>query len=223
MGSLKPARINPADIASIIDGFMDARRTQFGGWTMEAVGEPTPSEPAEPSAENGPPADPATRDDLADFRAVADELGLTPGQIAGRLQASRKWEQRAKQQRPAAPESAETEPPASADELREQVRTEMQAEHEAALAETAVRGHLAGKGVEPDAIETIVTTLTNGLRGVITDGRVDAEKVSAVMGLLATNTQTWPDMGRGNRGATAQASGMDAGREAYNARRGKTN
>lgn len=33
---------------------------------------------------------------LAEIKALADELGITPGQLKGRLEASKKWEQRAK-------------------------------------------------------------------------------------------------------------------------------
>lgn len=37
---------------------------------------------------------------LADIKAFADELGITPGQLKGRLEASKTWEQRAKQVTP---------------------------------------------------------------------------------------------------------------------------
>lgn len=33
---------------------------------------------------------------IAEIKALADELGITPGQLKGRLEASKKWEQRAK-------------------------------------------------------------------------------------------------------------------------------
>lgn len=222
---MKPTRITAVEIPDLVASFMATNRARFGGWSMEA--DPS-TDPAGDDPDAGDPApapepDASADPDLSDLAAVAKELGLNPGQIAGRLQASAKWEKRAK----AADKGSDPEPaasePADPEAMREQVRAEVQADHESALAETAIRGHLAGKGVETDAIETIVTALTTGLRGVITDGGVDAGKVSTLMGLFAPNAQTWPDMGRGNRGGTPSASGMDAGREAYAARRGKKN
>lgn len=58
--------------------------------------DPTPDTgtPADPET---PPADPAMGEPSADeIKAMLDELGLTPGQVKGRLEASKKWEQRAK-------------------------------------------------------------------------------------------------------------------------------
>ena len=190
-----------------------------------------PNDPAEPAAPTGDPdpepSSPGSGDDYADLRAIVEELGLQPGQIAGRLIASKKWEKRAKGQsldpeNPADPGANDSTPdPVDPETLREQVRAEIQAEHESDLAETAIRGRLEGRGVEADAIENIVTTLTGGLRGVITEGRVDADKVNALVSLLAPSTQTWPDMGQGNRGAIGEATGLEAGRSAYERRRGK--
>lgn len=227
MGHLiKPARVNPAEIPDLVASFMAVNSARFAGWSMEAdpASDPDPSTPPEGDAGDPPSTtDPANGGDYADLAAIAEELGLKPGQIAGRLQASVKWEKRAKAAEKGGDPDPAPEALADPEAMREQVRAEVRAEHEDALAETAIRGHLAGKGVDGDAIESIVTTLTTGLRGVITDGAVDADKVAALMGLLTTSTQAWPDMGQGNRGNPTAASGMDAGREAYQARRGKKN
>lgn len=55
---------------------------------------PAPPKPAPPQS--------ATDDAkvLAEIKAAADELGITPGQLKGRLDASRKWEERAKKNAP---------------------------------------------------------------------------------------------------------------------------
>lgn len=44
---------------------------------------------------------------LAEIKALAAELGISPGQLKGRLEASKKWEQRAKQNGTAAQTAAE--------------------------------------------------------------------------------------------------------------------
>jgi len=72
----------------------------MGATTAMTEADPTPPEqdPAEPPATDPPaPAEPATGDaTLAEIAKLADELGITPGQLKGRLDASRKWEERAK-------------------------------------------------------------------------------------------------------------------------------
>lgn len=44
---------------------------------------------------------------LTEIKALADELGITPGQLKGRLEASKTWEKRAKQNTSAAQSAAE--------------------------------------------------------------------------------------------------------------------
>lgn len=217
-------RISHAQIPQIVADFMENRRREFGGWSME-LNSANVANAADVAATVEPmvaASDGTAEQDLADLRAAAEDLGLTPGQIAGRLLASKKWEQRAKKAdaETATVAAAQTESLVDADAIREQARADVQAEHETALAETALRGRLQGHGLEAEAIESVVTTLTNGLRGVIAEGRVDTDKVNALVSLLAPNTQAWPDMGQGNRGGATAPTGLDAGRDAYQRRRG---
>jgi hypothetical protein len=58
---------------------------------------PAPETPTAPADAPSPAAEPDTGDaTVAEIAAVAAELGITPGQLKGRLEASRKWETRAK-------------------------------------------------------------------------------------------------------------------------------
>lgn len=224
--------VNAADIPNLVAHFMATNRDRYAGWRMaddsaddgdadsstedESQGAEGDASEGDGDADGGDDSNASDEvSDYADLKAIADELGLKPGQIAGRLLASKKWEQRAKQANGA------TEPePLTADEVREQVRTELQEQHQADLAETAIRSRLEARGIEGEAIENVVATLNAGVRGVLTDGRVDADKANALVGLLAPNPE-WPDMGQGNRGGSSEATGLEAGRSAYASRRGK--
>lgn len=222
-------------VADLTEAFMKARRGWSGGMQMNADDtsgddagsdstsgdDPNNSDP-QGSTDNPTPngsqgSTPAHSEDYAKLAEIAKELNLEPGQIAGRLEASKKWEQRAKKDHKA----GNNEPPPSPDEIREQILAEVRAENEITAADAVVRGRLIGAGMKTEDIETVMTTLTHGLRGIVTDGRVDAAKVDTLMGIIAHSPQTWPDMGQGNRGNPAGETGLSAGRSAYQERHGK--
>lgn len=59
---------------------------------------PTPTAPVTEAPQPTPTPEPAPAvDDLTAIKALVDELGIAPGQLKGRLEASRKWETRAKE------------------------------------------------------------------------------------------------------------------------------
>ena len=107
----------------------------MGATTAMTEADPTPPEqdPAEPPATDPPaPAEPATGDaTLAEIAKLVGELGITPGQLKGRLDASRKWEQRAKK----ADEDAEAARLASLDDLQRAQEEARTASERAAKAE----------------------------------------------------------------------------------------
>lgn len=95
----------------------------------DPVPDPSPDPAVDPSP---PPADPDTGDaTVAEIAALAAELGITPGQLKGRLEASRKWEQRAKK----ADEDAEAARLASLDDLQRAQEEARTASERAAKAE----------------------------------------------------------------------------------------
>lgn len=91
--------------------------------------DPELAEPATPDPEPAAPTDDAAL--LEEIAAMASELGIAPGQLKGRLEASRKWEQRAKK----ADEEAEKARVALVDQQRavEEARQAGRSEAEAEL------------------------------------------------------------------------------------------
>jgi len=91
--------------------------------------DPELAEPATPDPEPAAPTDDAAL--LEEIAAMASELGIAPGQLKGRLEASRKWEQRAKK----ADEEAEKARLASLDDQQRAVEEARQAGRSEAEAE----------------------------------------------------------------------------------------
>ena len=139
-----------------------------------------------------------------DFSALA-ELNLTPEQIKGRVEASRKWEDRAKANADAAKELERIKREA----LPEQERLVAEAEARGGAAATArlaarivdaeVKAAAAGRSVDVEA-------LLEGLdrtRFVTPDGEPDTAAIKAWVDRIAPATEPteaaspWPDLGQG--------------------------
>jgi DNA-binding transcriptional regulator YiaG len=160
----------------------------------------TVTEPVEPSTTTE--SDPT----LSEIKAMADELGITPGQLKGRLEASRKWEQRAKDNSKAAERLAEIE----AANLSETEKAVKEAEQRGASAARADFGQrlaaaeikAALTGVVPDPA-AIVEDLNLG-KYVTDTGDVDQEAVTALRSKyesFASKKPPVPDLHQGNKGS----------------------
>ena len=87
----------PTDLSApgAIDRLIAAHRSVFGDLRMEADGDEPDGADGQQQQQHDPPADPAGTS-TATLEDVVTDLGLTPDQLKGRLEASKKWEQRAK-------------------------------------------------------------------------------------------------------------------------------
>lgn len=168
---------------------------------------------------------------------VIKELGLTPGQIKGRLEAGKVWEQRAKAsdrvarddydkvvaERDKLRQANETDhekalreaKDAGASEAREQVFTETAT----AMLRMALRGH--GITSDDDLDEIVAATNLAHFKG--DDGAIDDQKVAALAKRMAgtAGAQQWPDMGQDKSGSSKRTGGMAAGSEAWEELHGK--
>lgn len=140
--------------------------------------EPTPPVPPVPPVEPPAAPDPAL---LSDIAAMAEELGITPGQLKGRLEASRKWEERAKKadaDAEAARVAALGENEQAVELARQQGRDEATKGFGQTLASARIEAALAG--IVPEAeMANVVADLNLG--NYLTDtGQVDADKVAAL-------------------------------------------
>lgn len=135
-----------------------------------------------PPAGDPPATPPADDADWEAFIAALRDEGLAPGQVRERLAASRKWEQRAKDNARAARElddlrrSAMSDTDKAVEEAREAVRAEMRAENATRLASAAITAALTGVVPDPGGI---VEDL-NLTRYITEDGDVDATAVKAL-------------------------------------------
>lgn len=164
---------------------------------------------------------------------VVDQLGLTPEQIAGRLEASAKWERRAKSndrvdrkdyervvkelgELKQANESASEK---AIREAREAGASEARQQTSAATAEAVLRIALrnANKDISDDDLEEAVS-LTNLSALVTEDGGIDEKKVLVAVGRHAGtasgSNNAGPDMGQGNRGSHRTTPGEGGNAEA---------
>ena len=220
-----PGGLTPAQL-------IEKHRAIFGGTRMEADGESADAQQGEtPSTD--------TSDDLAQLMDTLNDLGLTPGQIKGRLEASRLWERRAKSsdtvsredyqrvrdELEALREGTTLEIP---DEVAQQLRDEgKQQQKDADFADTAasmMRLALRAHGVKDQELidEVISETNFGAFRG--DDGRLNDEKLakSAQRHASAMGAGQWPDMGQ-DKESGGRRTGVDAGREAYRSRHRKNN
>ncbi|MGE3795104.1 MAG: hypothetical protein AB7I38_14415 [Dehalococcoidia bacterium] len=169
----------------------------------------------ETTAETTSTASTATEDQtLAEIQALATELGLTPGQIKGRLEASRKWEQRAKDNATAAEEL---------DKLKAQSMSEQEKAVAAARDEgrKAATDELTDKLLRAEFKAAAAGKLPDGLveaidvkRFLTEDGEADTAAIAKFVEDNAqpesgTSTTSVPDFGQGNRGSAAGTASSD--------------
>jgi hypothetical protein len=170
---------------------------------------------------------------LDELKAQLADLGLTPGQLKGRLAASRKWEDRAKEKDPefqSAKEKAAQYDALLASTQTDQERAVIEARQEAkaaALQEAAPRivraeFRAAAKGVlGAEQLEAFLEDYSP--TNYLTDsGDVDEQKVTAKVAKLAGsgNQQAHVTLGQGRKVTDVKPS-VSAGREMYEASRKK--
>lgn len=203
---------------------------------------PTPSQvfPPQQPQQTQPQNTPA---DLTDLTAVIAELGLTPAQIKGRLEASRKWEDRAKEKDPAfqaLKEKAEKFDQLQAEAMSEQEkavaaaraegRAQALAESGERIAETMLRAALHGRRT-PEEIDDLFIGLDR--KSFLTaDGlSVDADKVTRYVNVVAPapvapaptpadTTATPPAAAQPAKGADRQVPDMGQGNRTTTAQSG---
>lgn len=162
---------------------------------------------------------------------IVADLGLTPGQIAGRLEASRKWEQRAKARADYDDVKAEldrikqqneSETEKAIREAKEAGKAEATAAATQATVKAMLRMGLRAHGIKDDDLDEIVSTI-NLSAHADEQGLVDDEKVLRTINRLAGTAggTAGPDTGQGNRGRQTAKSGVSAGAEMFAAARGK--
>ena len=139
---------------------------------------------------------------LADIKASADELGITPGQLKGRLEASKTWEQRAKQ---VTPEELTELRKAAADlkTIQDANKTENEKllERIAAAEKAATETSEKLTASEQRALRSEVA-LAKGVPVELLTGTTQEELEASATTLLAfKGTPPRPDMGGGLRGS----------------------
>lgn len=138
---------------------------------------------------------------LADIKAFADELGITPGQLKGRLEASKTWEQRAKQ---VTPEELADLRKAAADlkTIQDANKTENEKllERIAAAEKAASETFEKLSASEQRALRSEVA-LAKGVPAELLTGTTQEELEASATTLLAfKGIPAKPDMGGGTRG-----------------------
>jgi hypothetical protein len=163
----------------------------------------------------------ATDEAMQALQTAIAELGLTPEQIKGRLDASRKWEDRAKSNADAAKRLAEVERSAMSDQERAvaeaaaKARAETLAEFGSSLVDAEVKAAaaaLTAAGRPVDAAALLEGDTLNRAAFLDADGRADAAQVAAWLDRVAPKAAdpaaeqqqptapVWPDLGQGQRG-----------------------
>lgn len=168
--------------------------------TTEPTGDPTPDTGAET---------------LAEIQSLATELGLTPGQIKGRLEASRKWEQRAKDNATAAEELEKLKAASLSDQEKAVAAAREEGRKEASekLTEKLLRAEFkaAAAGKLPDGLVEAIDVKrfltddgepdTGAIAKFVEDNALPEPEETAPSGL--------PDFGQGNRGPAAKTAASD--------------
>ena len=211
----------PTDLTApgALDRLIAAHRSVFGDLRMEAEGD----EPggADGQQQDDPPSGQSAVADVTLEDVVAD-LGLTPDQLKGRLEASKKWEQRAKANVPhedyaavkaeldAIKQANESDADKAVREAREQAATDTRAAMQQETVQAMARMALRTKGVKDEDITAFVTE-TNLSVFVNDDGQVDDERLMARVDRYAGTAggQKWPATGQDRRGGTVKESGSD--------------
>lgn len=211
----------PTDLTApgAVDRLIAAHRSVFGDLRMEADGD-------EPGGAGGqqqddPPSGQSATAEVTLEDVVAD-LGLTPDQLKGRLEASKKWEQRAKANVPhedyaavkaeldAIKQANESDADKAVREAREQAATDTRAAMQQETVQAMARMALRTKGAKDEDITAFVTE-TNLSAFVSDDGQVDDERLMARVDRYAGTAggQKWPATGQDRRGGTVKESGSD--------------
>lgn len=222
-----PAQANPLEapfsepLARLIDPalILAFHRATFGDLRMEDTSD----------AEAGGSAEEPPAKSLED---VVTELGLTPEQIAGRLEASRKWETRAKSradydaikaQRDELLAASESATDKAIREATEAGRAAAQAESFTETATALLRMGLRAHGVTSDNDIAEIVDAANLESFKDESGRVDDDKITRyVQRNAGTASIKWPGTGQDRGGAAVGKSGIDAGKDMYAASRGKS-
>lgn len=115
---------------------------------------------------------------VAEIAAIAAELGITPGQLKGRLEASRKWEQRAKkadEDAEAARQAAMSDQERAVEDAKRAGRAEAVSELGQRIAAAELRAALTGLVPDP----ALIVEDVNLAKFVTDDGEVDTDAVAA--------------------------------------------
>lgn len=211
----------PANLSApgAVEQLIAAHRRAFGDFRMEAEGEGDggPTGVTDPPDDDGAPAG-----DGASLEDVIADLGITPDQLKGRLEASKKWEQRAKANVPhedhekvkaeldAFKQANESASDKAVREARESAASEARADIERQTVQAMARMALRTRGVKDEDVESFVTE-TNLSAFVSDDGQVDDERLLARVDRYAGTAggQKWPGTGQDRRGGAAKESGSD--------------
>lgn len=193
-------------------------RSTFGDLHMEETG--VEETGAETLVETGDAGDQAKTLDQ-----VVAELGLTPEQIAGRLEASRKWENRAKARQDYDAIKAQRDELLAANEsamdkaIREATeagRASAQAESFAETATALLRMGLRAHGVTEDGDISEIVSAANLDAFKDENGHVDDDKITRYVQRNAGTASTqWPGTGQARGGTGPRTTGMKAGSDAY--------
>ncbi|MGO1562620.1 MAG: hypothetical protein ACTHW7_12430 [Actinomycetaceae bacterium] len=221
----------PTDLSApgAIEQLLAAHRRTFGDLRMEL----TDGEQVVDDGSGQPPAENATRDGsqeaengngdpAASLEDVMADIGVTPDQLKARLEASKKWEQRAKANVPhedhekvkaeltALRQASESDVEKQVREAREQATSEARAQIGAETVQAMARMALRSRGVKDEEITSFVTE-TNLSAFVSDDGQVDDERLLARVDRYAGTAggQRWPGTGQDRRGSARRESGSD--------------
>lgn len=189
---------------------------------------------AEDPPEGDPPADPPEGHpdvSLDEIKAELAELGLTPGQLKGRLAASRKWEDRAKEKDPefqsvkekaaqydALLASTQTDQERAVEQAKQEAKTAAQLEAGPRIVRAEFRA--AAKGVLNDTQLNALLEDRDLTKYLTESGDVDEAKVAKIIADTApngTHQQAVP-LGQGRTRTDVKPS-VANGREMYEAER----
>ncbi|MEU5853949.1 hypothetical protein ABZ799_01355 [Nocardiopsis dassonvillei] len=147
--------------------------------------------------------------DATPWQSLAEETGLSPEQIKRRLEHSRTWEQRAKENKQAATQAQTLEQQVS--ELREAMaqRDLADIDRNSRLAVTQVKALLAEKGVRADDVVPLLEHID--ATRLLADGDVDdkaVKKLAESLARAAGRPAPDPDQGRRDGAPPADMNSM---------------
>lgn len=221
----------PTDLRApgAIEQLLTAHRSVFGSLRMEENNTNEGGEDGGDGQGNAGGAEDAGQS----LEQVVNSLGLTPEQIAGRLEAGKTWERRAKandrvdrtdydrvvKERDELKQATETATDKAIREAREAGASEARQQASVSTAEAVLRIALrnAKNDISDDDLNEAVS-LTNLSALVTEDGGIDEKKVLVAVGRHAGtaggSNNAGPDMGQGNRGQYSAPPGSGGSAEA---------